>query len=91
MSFRDGFEISTDPARLDLDVIHGYLSREAYWSPGVVRSVVERAIAGSLPFGLYEPGGAQAGFARPSIAFTTWHAGGTPEKGSRVARSVVRC
>ena len=59
----NGYEISTDPARLDLDVIHGYL-REAYWSPGVPRDVVERSIARSLCFGLYAPDGAQAGFAR---------------------------
>jgi GNAT superfamily N-acetyltransferase len=59
----NGYEISTHPARLDVDVIHGYL-REAYWSPGVVRDVVERSIARSLCFGLYAPDGAQAGFAR---------------------------
>jgi len=59
----NGYEISTDPGRLDLDVIHGYLC-EAYWSPGVARDVVERSIARSLCFGLYAPGGAQAGFAR---------------------------
>ena len=58
-----GYEISTDRDRLDLDVIHGFL-RTAYWSPGVSREVVERAIANSLPFGLYAPDGAQAGFAR---------------------------
>ena len=59
----NGYEISTDPARLDLDVIHGYL-REAYWSPGVPRDEVERTIARTLSFGLYAPDGAQAGFAR---------------------------
>jgi GNAT superfamily N-acetyltransferase len=59
----NGYEISTDPARLDLDAIHGFL-REAYWSPGVPRDVVERSLAGSLCFGLYAPDGAQAGFAR---------------------------
>jgi GNAT superfamily N-acetyltransferase len=59
----NGYEISTDLARLDVDVIHGYL-REAYWSPGVARDVVERSIARSLCFGLYAPDGAQAGFAR---------------------------
>jgi GNAT superfamily N-acetyltransferase len=59
----NGYEISTDPALLDLDVVHGYL-REAYWSPGVARDVVERSIARSLSFGLYAPDGAQAGFAR---------------------------
>jgi GNAT superfamily N-acetyltransferase len=59
----NGYEISTDRARLDLDAIHGFL-REAYWSPGVARDVVERSIAGSLCFGLYAPDGAQVGFAR---------------------------
>ena len=58
-----GYEISTDPARLDLDVIHGFL-RTAYWSPGVPREVVERSLAHSLCFGLYAPDGRQAGFAR---------------------------
>lgn len=59
-----GYEISTDRERLDLDVVHPYLSEEAYWSPGVARAVVERAVANSLCFGLYAPDGAQAGFAR---------------------------
>jgi GNAT superfamily N-acetyltransferase len=59
----NGYEISTDPARLDLDVIHGFL-RTAYWSPGVERAVVEKAIRHSLVFGLYAPDGAQVGFGR---------------------------
>src|SRR5919201_4659922 len=59
-----GYEISTDQARLDLDVIHRFLSEDAYWSPGEARDVVERALANSLCFGLYAPDGAQAGFAR---------------------------
>jgi GNAT superfamily N-acetyltransferase len=58
-----GYEISTDRDRLDLEAIHGFL-RTAYWSPDVARETVERSIANSLPFGLYAPDGAQAGFAR---------------------------
>ena len=63
---RDGYSLSTDPADLDRDAIHHYLSREAYWSKGVPRDVVERAIAASISFGLYkgEPGEELAGFAR---------------------------
>ena len=56
-----GYEISTDRARLDVAVVHRYLSEEAYWSPGVARAVVERAIANSLCFGLYAPGGGAGG------------------------------
>ena len=59
----DDYEISGDKSRLDIDVIWGFLST-AYWSPGVERDVVERSIEGSTVFGLYEPNGAQAGFAR---------------------------
>lgn len=54
--------VSTDPGRLDFDVIHGFLSR-SYWSAGVPRETLRRAIAGSLCFGLYEDG-RQIGFAR---------------------------
>ena len=59
----DGYEISSDPTRLDIDAIWGFL-RTAYWSPGVERDVVERSIEGSTVFGLYAPDGSQAGFAR---------------------------
>ena len=55
-------EISTDPARLDLDVIHGYLAR-SYWAAGIPRETVARSIAGSLCFGAFEDG-RQIGFAR---------------------------
>jgi N-acetylglutamate synthase-like GNAT family acetyltransferase len=58
------YEISTDPARLDLDVIYRYLSEEAYWSLGVPRSTVEHAVSNSFCFGVYAPDGAQVGFAR---------------------------
>ena len=60
---RDGYEISDDRSRLDVWAVWRFLSR-SYWSPGVPREVVERAIAGSICFGLYAPDGSQAGFAR---------------------------
>jgi GNAT superfamily N-acetyltransferase len=64
------YEISTDTHRLDVDVIHGFLAEDSYWSPGIPRSVVERAIENSLCFGVYHRaaqvgfGAAQVGFAR---------------------------
>jgi GNAT superfamily N-acetyltransferase len=60
---RDGYLISTDPARLDREAIWQFL-RAAYWSPDVPREVVERSLERSLVFGLYGPEGGQAGFAR---------------------------
>jgi GNAT superfamily N-acetyltransferase len=59
---RDGFVISTDSARLDIDAVHGYLTR-SYWATGISRAVVERSIAGSICFGLFD-GTKQIGFAR---------------------------
>ncbi len=56
------FEISTDPARLDIDVIHGFL-RSSYWAAGRPRSVIERSITNSLCFGVYLAG-RQVAFAR---------------------------
>jgi GNAT superfamily N-acetyltransferase len=61
--YDDGYEIDDGARRLDVDAIHAFLARDAYWSPGIPRDVVDRAIAGSLNFGLYRDG-SQVGFAR---------------------------
>ena len=50
---RGAHEISTDLARLDFDVVHGFLTT-SYWSPGIPRDVVERAARHSLAFGVYD-------------------------------------
>ena len=68
----NGYSISTDKARLDLDRIHRFLSTEAYWSPGVTRDVVERSIENSLCFGVYTDGGEQVGFARAVTDLATF-------------------
>jgi GNAT superfamily N-acetyltransferase len=60
---RDGYVISMDATRLDREAIWRFL-RTSYWSAGVAREVVERGIENSMPFGLFAPGGDQAGFAR---------------------------
>jgi GNAT superfamily N-acetyltransferase len=60
---RDGYTISTDPARIDLTAVHAFLSTEAYWSLGVPLDVVKRAIEGSIGFGIYH-GREQVGLAR---------------------------
>jgi GNAT superfamily N-acetyltransferase len=60
---RGEYLISTDAQRLELDVIHRFLSEESYWAPGVTREVVERSIENSICFGLYGAS-QQVGFAR---------------------------
>lgn len=56
-------EIDTDPARLDIPLIHEFLSTQAYWAVGRPLEHVRRAIANSLNFGAYEDG-RQVGFTR---------------------------
>lgn len=56
-------EVSTDAARLDLGVVHGFLSRESHWARGIDRGTVERSVRNSLCFGAYRAGGL-IGFAR---------------------------
>jgi GNAT superfamily N-acetyltransferase len=67
---RGEFVISTDRARLDLDVIHGFLTN-CYWAKGIPREVVERSIEHALCFGIYDGSGAQVGFARVISDFAT--------------------
>jgi GNAT superfamily N-acetyltransferase len=55
--------ISTDPAQLDLPLIHRFLSQESYWARNVPLEIVQRAIANSLCFGMYQDE-RQVGFAR---------------------------
>jgi GNAT superfamily N-acetyltransferase len=59
-----GYEVSTDPARIDLDYVHRYLSQASYWAGAIPREVVARSVANALSFGLYAADGAQVGFAR---------------------------
>jgi GNAT superfamily N-acetyltransferase len=56
------YEITNDVKRFDIEAIHAFLSR-SYWSPGVARAIVERAIANSLCFGVLR-GTEQVGFGR---------------------------
>lgn len=58
----DGYEITTDDARSDVDAIHRFLV-DAYWSRGIARETVERSLRGSLNFHLLASG-AQVGLAR---------------------------
>ncbi|GAQ64461.1 GNAT family N-acetyltransferase [Streptomyces scabiei] len=60
-----GYEMSDDPARLDVARVHHWLSTDAYWALGRPREKLERAIGGSLNFGVYAEGsGEQVAYAR---------------------------
>jgi GNAT superfamily N-acetyltransferase len=57
------FEFSDDPSLLDRDRVHHWLSAESYWALGRERAVQDRAIEGSLNYGMYR-GGEQVAYAR---------------------------
>jgi GNAT superfamily N-acetyltransferase len=65
--------ICTDRRRIQIEVVHGFLSG-SYWAKNIPRAVVERSIEGSLCFGIYEPGPRerQVGFARVITDFATF-------------------
>jgi GNAT superfamily N-acetyltransferase len=68
---RDRYLISTDAAKLDLNVVYRYLSETSYWAKNRPHDVVRRSIAHSLCFGVYEDG-AQVGFARVVTDYATF-------------------
>ncbi len=67
--------LTTDPARVDLAVVHGFLAT-SYWASGIPLDVLARAVEHSLNFSLWhEPAGgaaAQVGFARVVTDYATF-------------------
>lgn len=60
---KDEFLISTNPSKIDLEVVHHFLSVESYWAQGILHETVKKSIENSLTFGLYHHD-KQIGFAR---------------------------
>ncbi len=60
---REGYVLTTEPGRVDIDRVHVWLSQESYWAKGRERAVVERSVAGSRPYSVYAQE-EQAAFAR---------------------------
>jgi GNAT superfamily N-acetyltransferase len=56
------YTVSSDRARLQLDVIHAFLA-QSYWAKDIPREVVERSLGGSVAVGIYH-GTHQVGFGR---------------------------
>ena len=70
-SFRNGYTVSTDKSRLDIDMIHAFLSNSSYWAQGIPVEVVRKSIHNSLCFGVYEQE-KQVGFARIISDYATF-------------------
>jgi GNAT superfamily N-acetyltransferase len=60
----DGYELDDDPARIDRETVHRYLSEESYWARGRPREVQDELIdTAARVVGLYHDG-RQIGFTR---------------------------
>ena len=59
---REPYRITDDPAAVDLEVVHRFLTA-SYWSPGIPKDTVARGVENSLPFSMFL-GQRQVGFAR---------------------------
>lgn len=64
------YQITTDPARFEIDLIHQFLA-SSYWASNIPRSLVERSIQHSLAFGAFD-GAQQVGFARVITDYATF-------------------
>lgn len=60
----DNFTITTNKDKVNIDVLHKYLSEEAYWSKGIPFEIVEKAVENSICFSILSPQKEFIGFAR---------------------------
>ncbi len=67
---KDNYLVSTDKSRLNISVIHNFLSH-SYWAENIPIELLKKAIENSLCFGVYN-GKAQVGFARVITDFSTF-------------------
>ena len=91
---RDGYTISTDPGRLDLDAIHGFLAA-SYWATGIPLETVRRSIQHSLNLGIYHAR-EQVGFGRVITDRATFGYVGDvfvlePHRGRGLSKWLVEC
>ena len=59
---KDGYSISMEKEKMDIDLIHSFLNR-TYWAEGISKEIIRRSIEGSMCFGVFE-NDKQVGFAR---------------------------
>ncbi|TXN35782.1 GNAT family N-acetyltransferase [Flagellimonas hymeniacidonis] len=58
------FYISTEKSKMDVPLIHKYLSEESYWAKGRSEELVVKSMENALCFGVFAKDGEQIAFAR---------------------------
>jgi GNAT superfamily N-acetyltransferase len=61
---RDGYVLTTDQDRVDVDTVHRWLSKDAYWALGRPRDVVDASVRASQVWSVFAPAGEQVAFLR---------------------------
>ena len=69
---RDGYVLTTDKDRVDVDTVHRWLSQDAYWALGRSREVVEATVRDCDVWSVLAADGAQVAFARAVTDATTF-------------------
>jgi GNAT superfamily N-acetyltransferase len=59
-----GYVVSSDTARVDVPLVHRWLSSESYWARGVPLDVVKKSVENSICFSVHHEPDGQVGFAR---------------------------
>jgi hypothetical protein len=65
------YQVSTNKEKLDIELIHRFLSEESTWAKGINIEIVKKSICNSLCFGLYADE-EQIGYARVISDFATY-------------------
>ncbi|HEV2637094.1 MAG TPA: GNAT family N-acetyltransferase [Actinocrinis sp.] len=60
----DGYLLSDGKERVDVERVHAWLSKDAYWALGRELSRMQDAISGSDVYGIYDADQTQVGFCR---------------------------
>jgi GNAT superfamily N-acetyltransferase len=67
----DSYQISTEKEKLDIELIHAFLSEESYWAAGRSLQSVKKSIQHSICFGVYDLDDQQVGLARVVTDYAT--------------------
>ena len=60
----EAYAFTSDTSKVDVALVHRWLSEESYWAKGIPLDVVRRSIANSICFSIHHKTDGQVGFAR---------------------------
>ena len=66
------YYISTDSSKMDIDLIHNYLSEKSYWAKGRSKDLVKKSMKNSICFGAFDQNDEQIGFARVATDYVVF-------------------